>query len=417
LSEVSIVKAKPIPDESIWESSKRLLAIKDLLRDAIEITGGFGKAVEGADTVVIKPNLLVAVPPDMHLTTDPHITASLVELVKESGVKRVIVAEGPALIHKGREVFRVTLTEKFCSRAGAEIAYLDESEHVEVDIPDANIMRKTRIPKLILESDALITVPKMKTHWLCGVTLGIKNLVGVIPLSERMRGHREDIHQRIVDILRLVKPDFAVIDGLVAMDGQGPRCGNLVKMSTVIAGCDAVSVDTVACAVMGIEPSEIAEIRLANAQGLGVGELGRIAVKGERVESVKKAFKRASRDIAGVFPNVESYLGGACKGCLGFTRATLDALNLTGDLQKSGRISLIMGFGLKDLPEDLNGTVIVIGDCTCEHAARGTFIKGCPAYEVYFKIPAAIGVKAPSYLAGSETEQMKQLRSGEETLS
>jgi len=404
LSQVSIVKAKIIPDESRWESRKRLMAIKDLLREAIEIAGGLGEAVEEADTVVVKPNLLVAVPPDMHLTTDPHITAALVELVKETGVKRVIVAEGPALTHKGRDVFLTTLTEKFCRRGGAEIAYLDEAEHVEVDIPNAKIMRKTTIPKPILESDALINVPKMKTHWLCGVTLGIKNLVGVIPLSERMRGHREDIHQRIVDLLRVVKPTFTIIDGLVAMEGQGPRCGNLVKMNTVIAGRDAVSVDTVACMVMGIEPSEIAEIRLANAQGLGVGDPDKIAVKGERVENTRRSFKRSSRDIAGVFPNVEAFLGGACKGCLGFTRATLDALNLTGDLQKTGKISLIMGFGLKDLPQDLDGKVIVVGDCAREHAARGIFIEGCPAYQVYWKLPAAIGVKAPSYLEGSKID-------------
>jgi len=403
MTEVSIVKAETVPDELSWESSRRWLVTKELVRKAVDMVGGIDSIVSQADIVVIKPNLIVPVTPNMHITTNPHVTASLVELVKEAGVKRVIVAENPALIHKGREAFRVTLTEKFCRKAGAEVAYLDECEHVAVDIPDGRVLQRTMIPKVILESDALVNVPKMKTHWLCHVTLGIKNLLGVLPFQEKIKYHREDIHQKLVDILSIVKPALTVVDGLVAMEGQGPRCGRLIKMNTLIAGRDTVAVDAVTSAAMGFNPSEIAEVRIANARGLGVGDLDKIVIKGERLENVRQPFERASRELAAVFPNVETYLGGACKACQGFTRAALDALYQSGDLQRCEKISLVMGQGV-NIPSKPEGVVFVIGDCTHEHADRGIYIEGCPAYQVYWKIPPAIGAKVPAALEGYHTD-------------
>ncbi|MCJ7633772.1 DUF362 domain-containing protein, partial [Candidatus Bathyarchaeota archaeon] len=357
-TEVTVIKAEMMPDGLNWESSRRRLAIKELVRRTVDMVKGMDSIFERADTVVIKPNLVVPVPPSMHITTDPHVTASLVELVKEAGVRKVIVAENPALIHKGKDAFRVTMTEKFCRKAGAEIAYLDECEQVAVDIPNGKAMQKTMIPKVVLESDAFINVPKMKTHWLCQVTLGIKNLLGVLPFQEKIKYHREDIHQKLVDILSIVKPTLTVIDGLVAMEGQGPRCGQLIKMNTLIAGRDTVAVDAVTSAVMGFDPLEINEVRIANAQGLGVGEIDKIVIKGELLENVRRPFKRASRELVAVFPKVEAYLGGACKACQGFTRATLDALYGSGNLDQCEKISVVIGRDV-NVPSKLEGVVFI----------------------------------------------------------
>ncbi|MEM3046668.1 MAG: hypothetical protein QW057_06235, partial [Candidatus Bathyarchaeia archaeon] len=173
------------------------------------------------------------------------------------------------------------------------------------------------------------------------------------------------------------------------------------RMGTLIAGRDVVAVDAVTAAVMGFDPMEVNEVRIADAQGLGVGRLDSISVRGIQIDQVKRSFKRPSPELQGVFPNVDAYLGGACKVCLGFTRAALDALQTSGELQKVESLTLICGKDV-EIPGDLKGPVVVIGDCTVQHADRGIFVEGCPAYQVYWKIPEAIGARVPATLEGYE---------------
>lgn len=398
MSDVSIVRSASIPDVDDFASTKRFEKVKNMVKEAVDLVGGFESIVNGAEFVIVKPNLVVSTPPGMHLTTDPHVTASVALLAKEAGARKVAIAEHPALVHKGKDAFKITMTEEVGKKVGAEILYLDESKFVPVEVKGARIHREMRVPQEVLKADAIISVPKMKTHWLTRATLGIKNLLGFLPPDEKLKYHREDIHQKLVDILRLIKPKLAVVDGLTAMEGQGPRCGSLVDFGTIVAGKDVVSVDAVTSYVMGFDPSEIQETRIASKEGLGVGDLSRINVHGLSLDMARRSFKRASIDLANVFDGVDVYLGGACKACLGFTRAALDGLELERKLGKK-KLTLIIGQDA-NIPEKVEGKIVVVGDCAKKHAEKGLFVEGCPAFKVYWKVAEAIGEKTPVVLDG-----------------
>jgi len=402
-SEVSVIKCDDIVKMRDFNSINRYKAVKRAVKTLLENLGGLNVMIpEDAKMVLIKPNLVVATPPALHLTTDPHITASIAELLLEHGVKRVVVAEYPALIHKGRDVFETTLTRKFAEMAGAEIAYLDECELIDVEVEGAEVQHSMKIPKIVMDADAIIDVPKMKTHWLTKVTLGIKNLLGLLPLEDKIRFHREDVHQKLVDIFMLFKDKIALtlIDGMVAMEGLGPRCGELVPMGVLIASKDTVAADAVASYMMGFDPMEIEEIRIAQDRGLGNGILSKINYKGPSLNMLKRSFKRPSLDLVHVYKNVQVYIGGACIACKGFVKATLEALAREGTLKDN--LTILLGKN-PPVPRKLGDKVIVIGDCAKNSIKiRNSYvIEGCPPFMIYWKLPEILGVPVPLVLSGS----------------
>jgi len=404
LSEVSIVKFDNLLKLKDFNSPKRYEIVKKAVEMTLAKIGGI-KAVLNSNVALalVKPNLVVSTPPELNLTTDPHVTASIAELLLDSGVKRVVVAEYPALIHKGRDAFEVTLTKKFVEDVGAEVVYLDESELVEVEVKEAEVHRLMKIPKIVMDADLILNVPKMKTHWLTKVTLGIKNLLGLLPSEEKLKYHREDIHQKLVDILACLKDKLklTIIDGIVAMEGLGPRCGDLVPMGLLVASRDVVAADAVASYIMGFDPMEIQEIRIAHRRGLGNGDLREIVCKGSDPGEVRRHFKRASLDLVHVYENVQIYIGGACKACIGFTKAALEALAREGKLKE--KLTIILG---KDppIPEFPQGKIIFVGDCVKDYAetysGEAYFIEGCPPFRIYWKLPEILRVSTPLVLDG-----------------
>jgi len=131
----------------------------------------------------------------------------------------------------------------------------------------------------------------MKTHSDTQVTLGLKNMFGLLPDTPKSKYHNLGIDEVIVDINSLCKPSLTIIDGFVAMEGSGPVSGQPIEMGLVIAGKDVVSTDTIASKVMGFDPYEIDHIKKAAKKGLG--EMKNIKVLGEDLNKVKRIFKKA----------------------------------------------------------------------------------------------------------------------------
>ncbi len=356
--------------------------VAEAVREAVDMIGGIKKVVKRGDKVFIKPNLVVPLPRESGTVTDPEVVRAVIKLVKEAGASQIMVGDAPVFIYKSRRAFEVTGTKKVVEEEEAEAVYLDEEEYVEVKFPKAKLMNTVKLPKKLLDCDKFITVPKLKTHTMCGVSLAIKNQIGLLSPEEKQIYHRTDIHQKVVDVTLAAKPDLAIIDGLIALEGQGPTYGNSVKMGVVIAGEDLVAVDAVASSIMGFDPQEIAHLRLAAIQGLGEMNLDRIEVKGANISEVRRYFKRPLADVMGVYPNVEVYVGCAChEGCLAWTRVELDRLGKHGLIEKIGKINLIIGRDVR-LPQKMEGRTYVIGDCAERYRDRGVFIAGCPAFGI-----------------------------------
>jgi uncharacterized protein (DUF362 family) len=159
---------------------------------------------------------------------------------------------------------------------------------VTVKIPNRETLGKITVPKIALESH-IVSAAKMKTHTDTIVTLGLKNMFGILPDRLKGRFHLKNISKVIVDINTVIRPSLTVIDGFVAMEGYGPVSGDPVKMDLVIAGDDVVATDAIAARVMGFDPNRIYHVRRCCEKGLG--EIEHIQILGERLEDVKREFK------------------------------------------------------------------------------------------------------------------------------
>jgi len=253
---------------------------------AIANAGGLEGIVKRGDTVVVKPNLCL---PwfETPLATDYRVVAEVVRQVKTLGAGRIIIAEGAfdpdPFSSENQRVSRYgTIT-------GVEFVDLNVLGAADCyyTTPKNGVTGKPfYMPKMYVDADIVITVAKLKTHESGIVSLGIKNVFGVPPMSEYSRPraklalHHEygSIHNPMVDLNLIRLPDFTVIDGIVGGERSSPRVGKAVKSEIVIAGRNLASVDAVGAYIMGFNPRSIPHIRMAEEVGIGPIDLSRITV-------------------------------------------------------------------------------------------------------------------------------------------
>ncbi len=249
----------------------------------------YGDALEGWDRVLIKVNFITTKSWDTGATTDPVVVEAIIRRLQELPVE-VLVVESDATVTNATKAFQVTGMAEMCERNGVEWLNLRHVEdRVELPIPEGLALDKITVPRIVAES-AVISAAKLKTHSETGVTLGMKNMFGVLPDKFKGRYHIRGMHKVILDINRAVKPVLTVIDGFVAMEGMGPVHGSPVQMEAIIAGRDVVATDATASRVMGFDPNKIGHIRMAHKAGLG--EMENIEIVGEPLDAVARAFKR-----------------------------------------------------------------------------------------------------------------------------
>ena len=249
----------------------------------------YGDALKGWDRALIKVNFITTKAWDTGATTDPVVVEAIIRRLQELPVE-VLVVESDATVTNATKAFRVTGMAEMCERNGVEWLNLRHvKDRVELPIPEGLALKKITVPRIVAES-AVISAAKLKTHSETGVTLGMKNMFGLLPEKFKGRYHMRGMHKVILDINRAVRPVLTVVDGFVAMEGMGPVQGNPVQMETIIAGRDVVATDATASRVMGFDPSRIGHIRMAHEASLG--EMENIDIVGEPLDAVARAFKR-----------------------------------------------------------------------------------------------------------------------------
>jgi uncharacterized protein (DUF362 family) len=256
-----------------------------------------GADVRGAN-VLLKPNL-VEFDPTTAVNTDPRLIAASVLALRRLGAVSIRVGEGPG--HR-RDVQDVV------TRSGLAdvLAAVDASF---VDLNTAAIRRvrlRSRytdlgelwLPTPVLDADVVISMPKMKTHHWAGVTLSLKNLFGTLP--GRVYGwpknilHWAGIEQSILDIAGSVRPDFAIIDGIVGMQGNGPISGEPIESGILVFADDPVAADAVGASLMGFDPERIPYIAEAG-RFLGQVDRSQIEQRGEDPERLANSFSPPPR--------------------------------------------------------------------------------------------------------------------------
>ena len=248
----------------------------------------YKQALVGYDTVLIKVNFITDKTWDTGATTDPIVVEAIIKKLEALPVK-VYVVESDATITNADKAFEKTGMKEMCRRNGVEWLILRHvKDKVKLDIPNGEALQSIIVPRLVTES-AVISAAKLKTHLNTTVTLGMKNMFGLLPDKFKGKYHMKGISKVVVDINTVLKPAFTVIDGFVGMEGEGPIDGTPVQMNLIIAGKDVVATDATAARVMGFNPYEITHIRKAFEKGLGRSEA---QIIGEKLETVKRSFKQ-----------------------------------------------------------------------------------------------------------------------------
>ena len=228
----------------------------------------FKSALTGSSRVLIKVNFIVDKTWDTGATTDPIVVEAIIQKLKELSVA-VNVVESDATMTNADKAFEKTGMKEMCDRMDVECINLRHlKERIKLVVPNREVLGSITVPKIVAES-AIISAAKLKTHMATGVTLGMKNLFGLLPDKFKAKYHARGISKVVVDINTVIKPALTVIDGFVGMEGKGPADGTPVKMDLIIASKDVVAADATGCRVMDIDPHSFSHIRLAHEKGLG----------------------------------------------------------------------------------------------------------------------------------------------------
>jgi uncharacterized protein (DUF362 family) len=256
------------------------------LVDYKDAFSGFGK-------VLVKVNFICEKTWDSGATTDPIVVEAIIKRVADLGLE-VFVVESDATMTNADKASVKTGMKEMCERNGVEFVNLRHlKDRVKLIVPNGEALKRVTVPRLVVES-AVVSAAKLKTHLATTVTLGLKNMFGLLPDKFKAKYHAMGISNVVVDVNAAVKPVLTVVDGFVGMEGSGPVDGDPVRMDLIVAGRDVVAVDATCCRVMGFDPHKVKHVRRAFERGLG--EVDDVDVIGERIEDVRRVFKGARKD-------------------------------------------------------------------------------------------------------------------------
>lgn len=237
--------------------------------------------------VLIKPNYLNAKHPSTGITTDSRVIEGVVKFLKERGIENIKIGEGSGFADTF-EAFRIAGVDAISKKWNVELIDLNKDDFVEVNPPNPLTLKKVKIAVTALRS-TIVSVPKLKPHRMAGVSLSIKNMMGAMSPKGSMHSH---LSSNIVDLASIIKPDLAVIDGIIAGEGH-ESSGDPVEMNLVVAGTDPVAVDAVGAEIMGIPLKYAKHLLIAEKMGLGICDLEQLEIVGEPIERVRRNFKRS----------------------------------------------------------------------------------------------------------------------------
>jgi uncharacterized protein (DUF362 family) len=244
-------------------------------------------------TVLLKPNL-VGLDPLGVMNTHPAVIAATRRSLLRLGAARVLIGEGPATDRDTEAIIESVRLREYTGRLAGVFVDLNVDAVTKVALATrASRLRELCLPNTLLGADFVISMPKLKTHHWAGVTLSMKNMFGVVPGScygwPKNVLHWAGIEAAILDINATVRPDFAIVDGIVGMQGNGPIQGEPKTSGVLIMGNDPVAVDATCCRVMGLRPEKIKHLEQA-ASLLGHLQPDKIEQLGESIAAVRTPF-------------------------------------------------------------------------------------------------------------------------------
>jgi uncharacterized protein (DUF362 family) len=268
--------------------------IASVILDGLKELGITRAEIEGK-RILLKPNLVEPHAGLAQINTHPFVVHGAIEAFKRLGAALVIVGEGPGHYRDTHLVLEESGLSQVLSADRVAFHNLNDEAWCSM----TNLGRTTKLKELILpvtlkQVDWIVSMPKLKTHHWAGVTLSMKNLFGVMPGMfygwPKNVLHWEGIDKSIADINATVKPHFAIVDGVIGMEGDGPIMGKPKQVGALIMGRNLVAVDATCSRVMGIDPRKVRHLSVASKR-LGPIRETSIAQRGETLGTVRKDFE------------------------------------------------------------------------------------------------------------------------------
>lgn len=251
---------------------------KIMVKEAIAQLGGMSRCVSKGDVVVIKPNISWDRIPEQAANTNPQVVAALVELCLQAQASEVKVFDRTC--NDARRCYLRSGIAETAKKAGAKVSFIDNRRFREISIPKGTILKSWLVYEDVLEADVLINVPIAKHHTLSKLTLGMKNLMGIIG-GDRGIWH-QDIHHYIAEFNSAINVHLTVLDALRILTAHGPQGGRAedVKfVGQIIAGTDRVAVDAYATTLFDLTGEDVGYIKYAHQLGIGEIDLNKIKIK------------------------------------------------------------------------------------------------------------------------------------------
>jgi uncharacterized protein (DUF362 family)/ferredoxin len=229
-------------------------------RRALTGLGGMSSVLNGRRVAVLKPNFVAGRPARTGATTNFAMIATVAEAVHAAGATPLL-CESPGTEFDQDATFTILGLEDFCARH--EIGLVRQvDDWIELRPPGARCLKRFRVPAQLADA-CLINLPVLKTHVVSGMSIAMKNLMGLLPRVDRRTMHTLGIQQSIVDLNLGLKPDLSIVDGTVGQDGDGPLYGRAADLGVVVAGRDSLAVDLACCQLCQVDPHAIGHFRLA----------------------------------------------------------------------------------------------------------------------------------------------------------
>jgi len=276
VQKVALIKCDSYDQEKVSES----------LRKGIELIGGINSLFSSEEKILLKPNILVGDKPEKGITTHPSILAGLADLLLEQKLS-ITYGDSPGFgsLKRGSESSGIKTV--FDERG---IKSADFSTINYVTFPEGNILKKIPLAKGVTDSDCIVSVSKMKTHGFTRITGAVKNQFGCVPGLIKGEFHVKmpditDFSKVLHDINNYIKPRLYIMDGIEAMEGNGPRGGNILKMNTLLFSTDPVALDMVFCKLIDLKPEFVPTLRSIEDESLIMG-FNEIEIVGDNIDDL-----------------------------------------------------------------------------------------------------------------------------------
>ena len=263
--------------------------VYDAVRQSLEPLGGMEGFVRPGQRVLLQVNLISPRPPQDAVCTHPSIVRAVCRLVREAGgMPSVGGSSGGSAYRRTRTTLRVSGITEAAQEEGAKVLDYDEVGGQDVPCKGA-VLSSVHIAKPVLETDVLITLPKMKTHTVTLLTGAVKNHLGTLPGPRKAEMHRrfpdlEGFGRALLDIYAAAPPHLAIMDAVEGMDGDGPTAGRVRRVGLVASSADGVALDLVMCGVCGIDPRWVSTLSAARKRGVGATSFDDVEVVGMSLE-------------------------------------------------------------------------------------------------------------------------------------